>query len=87
MPNNISIEELPKTGVLTAGNVLYGTLSLFKGNYEPYTGSYSILPDFEGITIATANKYLYNDIYIQPIKVESVSNTSGGRTVYIGGII
>lgn len=95
--NNILIDSLPKSGevahccnlsgILMAENVLSGTLSLFKGNYEPYTGQYSISPDFEGITISTANKYLYNDISIEPIQVESVSNISGGRTVFIGGII
>lgn len=84
---NIPIESLPKTGVLTAGNVLYGTLSVFKGNYEPYTGPYDIIPGFDGITIATANRYLFSDIEIKPIQVESVSNSSGGRTVFIGGII
>jgi hypothetical protein len=74
-------------GDLKAGGTLHGVLSMFKGDYEPYTGPYDISPNFEGITIATANRYLSNNITILPIQVDSVSNTSGGRTVFIGGII
>lgn len=52
-----------------------------------YTGVTEVDPDFDGVTLHTANKVLVNNITVNPIKVESVSNLSGGRTVYIGGII
>ena len=52
-----------------------------------YTGATEVDPDFDGVTLQTANKVLVNNITVNPIKVESVSNLSGGRTVYIGGII
>lgn len=52
-----------------------------------YTGVTEVDPDFDGVTLQTADKVLVNNITVNPIKVESVSNLSGGRTVYIGGII
>lgn len=52
-----------------------------------YTGVTEVDPDFDGVTLQTANKVLVNNITVNPIKVEYVSNLSGGRTVYIGGII
>lgn len=52
-----------------------------------YTGQTVVDPDFVGITLPTANKTVISDIRVNPIEVESVSNLSGGRTVYIGGII
>ena len=52
-----------------------------------YTGVTEVDPDFNGVTLQTANKVLVNNITVNPIEVESVSNLSGGRTVYIGGII
>jgi len=40
-----------------------------------------------GLTLNTAHKVVNKDITINPIQVETVSNMSGGSTVYIGGII
>ncbi len=51
-----------------------------------YTGQTEVNPDFVGTTLETAHKLLTDDIVVKPIQVESVSNLSGGRTVYIGGI-
>lgn len=51
-----------------------------------YTGQTEVSPDFVGTTLETARKLLTDDIVVKPIQVESVSNLSGGRTVYIGGI-
>lgn len=51
-----------------------------------YTGQTEVNPDFVGVTLETARKLLTDDIIVKPIQVESVSNLSGGRTVYIGGI-
>lgn len=51
-----------------------------------YTGQTEVNPDFVGVTLETSRKLLTDDIVVKPIQVESVSNLSGGRTVYIGGI-
>lgn len=51
-----------------------------------YDGTTDVSPDFNGVTLETAHKLLTEDIIVRPIQVENVSNTSGGVTVYIGGI-
>ena len=52
-----------------------------------YTGGTNIDPDFDGTVLMTAQKVVNQNITVNPIQVESVSNIQGGRTVYIGGII
>ena len=52
-----------------------------------YTGETTVNPDFIGRVLQTAQKTVMNNIVVNPIQVESVSNIQGGRTVYIGGII
>lgn len=54
---------------------------------DVYEGQTQVEPDFDGVTLETDHKYLLSDITVKPIQVEVVSNTSGGKTVYIGGII
>jgi len=53
---------------------------------DPYAGEYEVDPDFTGHTLLTKNKLLLENVVVNPIEVASVSNTSGGKTVYIGGI-
>ena len=52
-----------------------------------YIGETTVDPDFTGTVLQTAQKIVTNNIIVNPIQVESVSNIQGGRTVYIGGII
>lgn len=52
-----------------------------------YNGATQIDPNFTKQTLNTAHKVINKNITINPIQVETVSNTSGGATVYIGGII
>ena len=52
-----------------------------------YTGETTVKPDFVGTVLMTANKVMNQNVTVNPIQVESVSNPVGGRTVYIGGII
>ena len=52
-----------------------------------YQGQTVVDPDFTGTVLETAQKIVLSDITVNPIQVESVSNPTGGRTVYIGGII
>lgn len=52
---------------------------------EPYEGDYVIDPTFEIQILETSGKRMTDDITVNDIKVYSVSNPYGGRTVYIGG--
>ena len=63
------------------------TVIQYIGEANPYTGEYTVDPDFNGITLQTRQKYMNDNVTVNPIQVESVSNIGGGRTVYIGGII
>lgn len=54
-------------------------------NIEPYEGDYVVDPAFEIQILDTIGKRMTDDIIINDIKVYSVSNPYGGRTVYIGG--
>lgn len=53
---------------------------------EPYTGEYEVQPSFENQTLLTAHKLLARNVTVEAIEVSTVSNPSGGNTVYIGGI-
>lgn len=52
-----------------------------------YEGPYSVAPTFEDQTLRTRDRLMHDDVTVDAISVSSVSNTAGGRTVYIGGII
>lgn len=75
------------TGQLSGAVNITGILSIptYIG-IDPYEGTYELNPDFIGTTLPTTNKTLTMDISVKPILVESVTNLSGGETVYIGGI-
>ena len=57
------------------------------GEYEHYHGQTNIKPDFDGCVLDTHQKVLDADIIVNPIEVVRTSNPSGGKTVYIGGVI
>lgn len=76
------------TGELSAVGAITGELTIpTYFDIDEYEGEYEVNPDFNGITLPTVNKTLTQNISVNPIQVESVSNLSGGKTVYIGGII
>ena len=52
---------------------------------DPYTGDYVVDPSFVKSTLPTKDKLLFEDVTINPIEVARVSNSSGGKTVFIGG--
>ena len=52
-----------------------------------YEGPYTLDPDFDGVTLPTKNKTMRDDVTVNPIEVARVSNSAGGTTIYIGGII
>ena len=67
--------------------LLYAVPPEKSSDAERYEGAYTVIPDWTTQTLGTANRYLTDDVEVKPIPCESVSNLSGGRTVYIGGII
>lgn len=56
------------------------------GGGEPYGGKYEVTPGWETQTLPTAGKTLEADVEVKPIPADEVSNTSGGKTLIIGGI-
>ena len=58
-----------------------------QGDVVPYTGNYIVDPDFATQILGTKEKYMLDDVAVNPIEVARVSNPAGGRTIYIGGEI
>ena len=54
---------------------------------DAYTGEYVVDPDFTGTVLQTSGKKMLRDVTVNAIEVVRVSNPSGGKTVYIGGIV
>lgn len=52
-----------------------------------YTGAYEVDPKFTEKVLPTKNHLMQDDVTVNAIEVQRVSNTAGGRTVYIGGLI
>ena len=75
------------SGNIQSKAALGQTVVQYIGEANPYTGEYTVDPDFDGKVLQTRQKYMRDNVTINPIQVESVSNPAGGRTVYIGGII
>lgn len=48
-----------------------------------YQGEYIVSPGFEPITLDTDEKSMREDVLIQPIQVNEVSNLSNGKTLII----
>lgn len=69
------------------------TMEVYFGEIVPiddlpaYTGAYNVDPKFTAQKLATNGKKMRDDVTVEAIEVQRVSNTSGGRTVYIGGLI
>lgn len=53
---------------------------------EAYEGEYEVTPSWKTQTLKTAGKTLEADVEVKPIPADEVSNTSGGKTLIIGGI-
>lgn len=60
---------------------------IFITDAEIYRGDYTVDPDFTKQSLPTKSKLMVDDIAVNAIEVQRVSNNAGGRTVYIGGII
>lgn len=74
--------------ILQHFDIDFGTLhEIPPSDIEVYDGAYTVDPDFERHVLGTKSKLMRDDVTIEPIEVQRVSNTAGGRTVYIGGLI
>lgn len=53
--------------------------------YEVYSGPYTVDPLTQSNTVlSTAQKILEQNVTVNKVRFEEVSNNSGGNTVYIG---
>lgn len=52
---------------------------------ERYQGPYDAIPSFDTQELLTKNKFLNDNVTVEPIPVSRTLNLSGGTTVYIGG--
>ena len=65
---------------------VHTSISMFTIQGETYDGNYSVDPNFEVQTLATKKKVMRDNVTVNAIEVQRVSNLSGGTTVYIGGL-
>lgn len=50
---------------------------------DVFSGPYSVVPKIKAQTLNTADKYMAKDVSVDAVPFYSVSNQSGGNTVYI----
>lgn len=61
--------------------------SISLSNIENYDGEYDVIPSVDQQILGTKNKYMIKDVTIREIPFYSVSNSSNGETIIIGGNI
>lgn len=71
--------------VIAAGATV--ATDIHTSNLPIYDGAYEVTPDWHVQTLATRNRRMADDVTVKSIQLELVSNISGGKTAYIGGII
>lgn len=71
--------------IITVGAAVSTPIS--HSDIPTYDGAYEITPEWYAQTLATRNKQMTDDVTVKSIQLEMVSNLSGGKTAYIGGII
>lgn len=85
----VTITENGTVEVLPDGDKLLNKVTVITdvigGDVDEYKGSYEVTPRLEEQTLSTAHKVMRNDVKIKKIPITTVSNTSGGNTVIIGG--
>jgi hypothetical protein len=76
------------TGQLTQEAQLVGSLATAYSVGAPnYEGEYEVTPTVAGLSLATRQKYMTDDVKIHAIPFFEVSNQAGGNTIYIAGEI
>ncbi|MBQ3456624.1 MAG: hypothetical protein IJG36_09310 [Synergistaceae bacterium] len=71
-------------GEVTASIALEGTVQA-GGSYPAYEGSYEIEPSAGTQVLPTRNRLMTEDITVREIAYQEVTNSSGGKTITIGG--
>lgn len=77
---SVRIQDSPRINV----NVSAITKVLPEG--DVFSGPYSVVPKVNAQTLNTADKYMAKDVSVEAVPFYSVSNQSGGNTVYIANI-
>ncbi|MBQ6221624.1 MAG: hypothetical protein IJJ44_03330 [Solobacterium sp.] len=66
------------------GQVLNGSGGSDSGEYDTYTGTYSVVPQAnQEVVLSTANKLLTRNVTVQEVPYYETSNEQGGYTAYI----
>ena len=74
---SVRIQDSPHINV----NVSAITKILPEG--DVFSGPYNVVPKVNAQTLETADKYMAKDVSVEAVPFYSVSNQSGGNTVYI----
>ena len=80
---NMPVKFVESGGALHAKMGEIHTVTEYVGG-EKYEGAYEVTPKVEAQTMPTKDKVLIDDMTVKAIPFFSVSNTSGGNTVFIG---
>lgn len=79
-----SIREKTNTTELMRIDQMDELIESISGSELPdYQGEYVVSPGFEPITLDTDEKSMHENMLIQPISVNEVSNPSNGKTLII----
>lgn len=73
-------------GSVSVGASVVGTIdrSAIAGRLPWYEGPYDAIPTARGLTLATADHSMREDVAVEPIPVVETGNQAGGTTVSIG---
>ena len=66
LKGSLSSEDNIK-GALSSGDRLIGGISKLVSYYDYYTGEYNVIPNSRTQTLETANRYLTQNVIINPI--------------------
>ena len=77
---NVRFSRLSQTFAAGFGDIQ--TITKYVGG-EAYIGDYTVTPKVVAQTMPTKGKVLTDDVTIHAIPRYDVSNTSGGKTIYI----
>ena len=60
-------------------------VDIFQVQGEEYSGSYEVTPKLKEQILQTSEKVMREDLKIKEIPITTVTNSSGGNTIIIGG--